>query len=359
MAFLDSRRQRAGVLIVVLGAGIAIALSPYASGLIGAAVLYVLFAPLNRLLQRRMGSGMAAALVTGVAVLLVVFPGISVATLLVNKAQQVIGNLLNSEVLNRLNALEVAGFQVGPRIAAAGEQILSWAGQSALGLVGTATRLALNLTIAFFGLYFLLLRPDENWEIFRPYIPFSRANTDRLRDRFRDVTNSTLIGILFIALVQGLMIGLAFAVLGLPDAFFWGVVTGIISIVPVIGSPLVWGPACVALVLDARWGAALGLAAWGAVVVSSADNAIRPLIYRRYAAIHPMITVVGAFAGIRYFGLLGILIGPLALSYFFELIRMYREEYIEQDRRKVAALSGEYVPVVSPTEPAVPGADGP
>lgn len=342
MPFLDSRRQRAVVFIIVLGAGILIALSPYASGLIGGAVLYVLFAPLHRLLLRRMSPGLAAAIVTGAAVLLVLFPGASVATLLVNKAQQVAGQLVDSATLQKLSSIEFAGFEIGPRIAQLGEQAVSWFGQSALGLLGTATRLALNLTIAFFGLYFLLLSPQENWEVFRPYVPFSRENTERLRERFRDVTNSTLIGMLFVAVVQGVFIGLAFWVLDLPDAAFWGVVTGIISIFPVIGSPLIWGPAVIALAVSDRWGAAIGLAAWGAIVVSSADNVIRPLVYKRWAAIHPMITLVGAFAGIRYFGLLGILIGPLALSYFFELIRMYRDEYIEADRRKLAALSGEY-----------------
>lgn len=342
MPFLESRRQRAVLFIVVLGAGILIALSPYASGLIGGAVLYVMFAPLHRLFLRRMSVAWSAALVTAVAVLLVLFPGASVATLLVNKAQQVAGQVVDSEALQRLSDVEIAGFEIGPRLAQLGEQAVSWLGQSALGLLGTATRLALNLTIAFFGLYFLLLKPDENWEVFRPYIPFSRENTDRLRKRFRDVTNSTLIGMFFVAVVQGVCIGLAFWVLGLPDAAFWGVVTGIISIFPIIGSPLVWGPAVIALAVGDRWAAAISLAAWGAIVVSSADNVIRPLVYKRWAAIHPMITLVGAFAGIRYFGLLGILIGPLALSYFFELIRMYRNEYIEADRKKVAALSGEY-----------------
>jgi predicted PurR-regulated permease PerM len=74
--------------------------------------------------------------------------------------------------------------------------------------------------------------------------------------------------------------------------------------------------------------AGIGLGIWGAVVVANVDNIIRPIVFRRYAQIHPLVTLVGAFAGIRYFGLLGLLVGPLALSYFFELIRMYREEYL-------------------------------
>ena len=84
-------------------------------------------------------------------------------------------------------------------------------------------------------------------------------------------------------------------------------------------------------------GGAIALAIWGIVVVGNVDNVIRPFVFRRWARIHPFITVIGAFAGIRWFGLLGLLIGPLAISYFFELIRMYRAEYLEHNGDPPAA----------------------
>jgi predicted PurR-regulated permease PerM len=329
MAVIDTNRQRAALLILILGVGIALALAPYASGLIGAAVLYVLCAPANTWLRGRLRPSIAAAIVTTVAVLLVIFPGVSAATMIVNQAQSIAGNLIRSPFLQRVAEFDVAGFAVGPRLAAVSEQVVSWLGGNAISFIGTATRVALNLTIAFFGLYFLCLDPQRSWDAARIFIPFSAKSTDELKRRFRDVTNSTLIGIFLIAVVQGVMIGGAFWVLGIPDPVFWGLVTGIISILPVIGSPIVWGPAAIGLIMNDRWGAAIALIIWGAVVVASADNVIRPVVYRKFAQIHPMITLVGAFAGIKYFGLLGILIGPLALSYFFELMRMYRDEYLE------------------------------
>jgi predicted PurR-regulated permease PerM len=86
--------------------------------------------------------------------------------------------------------------------------------------------------------------------------------------------------------------------------------------------------------MDGHWGAAIGLAIWGVVAVGNVDSLIRPFVYRRWARIHPFVTIIGAFAGIRYFGLLGLLIGPLAISYFFELIRMYRVEYLEREEEE-------------------------
>jgi predicted PurR-regulated permease PerM len=165
----------------------------------------------------------------------------------------------------------------------------------------------------------------------RPFIPFSAHNADILRKRFGDVTISTLIGTGLTASIQGLFVGMAFWITGIPNALFWGVVTVIVAILPVVGSALVWGPGVLHLALEGRYGFAIALALWGVIVVGNIDNVIRPIVFRRWAQIHPFITIIGAFAGIQYFGLLGLLIGPLAISYFFELIRMYREENLEEE----------------------------
>ena len=113
----------------------------------------------------------------------------------------------------------------------------------------------------------------------------------------------------------------------LPSPMFWGTVTAFASILPVLGSALVWLPGVLVLLLEDRYGAAVGLALVGGVVASNIDNVIRPLVYKRVSDIHPMITLIGAFAGVKYFGLLGVLLGPLAIAYLFELLRFYREEY--------------------------------
>jgi len=105
-------------------------------------------------------------------------------------------------------------------------------------------------------------------------------------------------------------------------------VTMIASILPIVGSGLIWVPGVAALALEHRYGWAIALTAWGLLVVGQVDNVIRPWVFRRYASIHPFVTVIGAMAGLNYFGILGLLIGPLAISYFFELIRMYRQEYL-------------------------------
>ncbi len=332
MAFLDTKRDRAAFLIFMLGLGLMYALWPFSTGLIGAPVLYIMFAPIYRGLHGRgLKPGLAAGLVVLLGILLILGPGLSFLGVVANEAQDMAGGVIRSPLLSRLRELRIGPYDVGAQIEAFGSSLVNWIGTSAVGLIGTATRLGIQLTIAFFGLFYLLQAPETAWRQVRPFIPFSGRNAEILRDRFKDVTISTLIGTGLTASIQGLLVGLAFWITGIPNALFWGVVTVIVAILPVVGSALVWGPGVLHLALDGRYGMAIGLALWGVLVVGNIDNVIRPMVFRRWAQIHPFITIIGAFAGIQYFGLLGLLIGPLAISYFFELIRMYREEYLLED----------------------------
>jgi predicted PurR-regulated permease PerM len=332
MPFLDTKRQRAALLILVLGVGLAYALWPFSTGLIGGLVLYVVFAPTHRRLVRLgLKPGLGAGVVVLLALVLVVGPGISFIGLVANEAQGMATGVIQSPLLARLRELRIGPYDIGAQIEALGSQVVSWLGSSALSVVGTATRLGIQLTIAFFGLFYLLVAPAGAWSGIRPFIPFSTQNAEVLRVRFHDVTFSTLVGTGLTAAVQGLLVGIAFWATGLSNALFWGVVTIIVAILPVVGSGLIWGPGAAALALDGHYGWAIALVVWGVLVVGNVDNLIRPYVYRRWARIHPFITVIGAFAGINWFGLLGLLIGPLAISYFFELIRMYRAEYLESE----------------------------
>ena len=328
MPLIDTNHGRAALVVLLLGAALIIALAPYATGIIGIPVLYAIFAPVHDWLGMRMRPRLAAVFVVVLALFLIVVPGVSFAGLIVGQAQEIAGGVIRNPLLGRLRELKLGGIDLGPRLADLGTQVVAWIGSSAFGLVGTATRLALNLTISLFGLFYLLLQPQDTWQAVRPYIPFSAKNTEKLAQRFRDVTSATIIGTGLTAAVQGTLVGVSFWVTGLPNAVFWGVVTMVFAILPVVGSGLVWGPGAIALFLGGHAGAGVLLVLLGAGVVGNVDYVIRPRIFKRWANIHPLVTLLGALAGVPFFGLLGLLIGPLALSYFFELVKMYREEYL-------------------------------
>lgn len=328
MAFLEDRHQRAAYTIVLLGAGLAVALFPFASGLLAIPVLYVVFKPMYVRVRPHARPALAAGVVTALGVLFVMIPLVVVAGIVVHEGQSLASGLDQSRLLTEIARLHIGTFPIGPILANMGRRMAEWVGGSAFSLMGAATRFSLNLVIAFFGLYYILQSSERVWLGMTPYIPFSTTNTERLRKRFEDVTVSTVVGTGLTATVQGTLVGVAFWYTGLQNGVVWGVITAVFAILPVVGSGMVWVPGAIALALEGRTGAAVGMALWGGILVANVDNLIRPMVFRRWANVHPLITIVGAFGGVRYFGLLGLLVGPLALSYFFELLRMYREEYV-------------------------------
>ncbi len=346
MPLFATNQQRASLVILLLGLGLLMALAPYLSGLLGGLVLYVVFAPLHGWVARRLRPAPAAGLLVLLAIIMVVVPTVVFTGMVLDQAHEVASGVIRGPLLDRLATLEVGGMPIGPRLAGLGEALVAKLGSGALGLLGTATRIGLNLTIAMFLLFYLLLGAGKTWHTVKPYIPFSPANADLLRDRFRDVTISTVVGTGLVAVVQGGIVAVAFWLTGLSNAFFWGVVTVVFAVLPVVGSGLVWGPGALTLFLGDHIGAAIAMVLVGVLIVGNVDVVIRPAVFRRFAQIHPLVTLVGAIGGVSYFGLLGILIGPLALSYFFELIRMYREEY-------PPAFAGPPLPAPAPP-PAAP-----
>jgi predicted PurR-regulated permease PerM len=290
-------------------------------------VLYVVFVKLYQRLERMMKPGVAAVLTLTVALIIIALPLTWLIGVVIAQAPDALRRLQSSTVFTAISQLSIAGVDVGEELAKATGTIASWVSTKLFAFLGSATSAILNLVIAFFGLYYLLRSEGHSWTTIRSYIPFSEKTADALRDRFFNVTEATLLGTVCIAIIQGTLVGSGFWLVGLPNPFFWGTATAFASILPVLGTSLVWGPAVLVLLVQNRYGAAITMLVIGAGIASNVDNVIRPLVYRRVSNIHPMVTLVGAFAGVKYFGLLGVLLGPLAIAYLFELLRFYRQEY--------------------------------
>ena len=322
-----ARRRRAGWLIVGLAAGVGFSLLPYVGGLLGGPIVAVMGAPAFRWLRPRVGSRAAALMVTAAALLLLLIPGVLLIGGLAAQAPETLGGLATSAWYRRLALLRVGPFDVGGVLAASGGEVSSWLSRQAGAIVGSLTDTSLNLLVAMFGAYYTLTAGHAIWARIAAHLPFERVTTDRLRRRFHDVTEAMILGVLATALVQGSVVATAFALVGLPHALFWGFVTGCVSILPVLGSALVWVPGSIVLALGGRYGAAALLFAIGALIAANLDNVVRPFVYRRVSDVHPMVTLVGAFAGVRLFGLAGLLLGPLAICYLIELLAAFDAEH--------------------------------
>jgi predicted PurR-regulated permease PerM len=325
--FLETQKDRAGLLILALGVAILLALMPFLSGLLGAAVLYVIFVAMYRRLARVMPHGLASALTLLAAIILIALPLAWLIGVLVDRVPEALQSLRSGVLLERLSQVRIGNVNLGAEIAEASGTLMQWISAQALGVVGGAASASLNLVIAFFGLYYMLHSGDALWTGFHGYVPFSSGTADALRLHFYSVTQATLLGTFATAIAQGTLIGLAFLIVGLSDPLVCGSMAAFASILPVLGTGLVWMPAVLVLFFQERYGAMVVMLIVGWLLASNIDNLIRPMVYRRVSNIHPMVTLVGAFAGIRYFGLPGLLLGPLGIAYFFELMRFYQLEY--------------------------------
>ncbi|MGH7619791.1 MAG: AI-2E family transporter [Gemmatimonadaceae bacterium] len=174
----------AAAVIATLGLVLAAALAPFVAGLLGALVLAVAFAPLSERLSRRLSPATAAVVVLAVAVALILIPGFCIGALLVRAVPQAVTSADLAPIVTRLDSLEFRGIAIGSEIAKAGGALASWGSQRVFVIAGGAARAAVNLVIAFFGLYYLLVSGESAWAEFSKYSPFSATTTERLRGSF-------------------------------------------------------------------------------------------------------------------------------------------------------------------------------
>jgi predicted PurR-regulated permease PerM len=161
------------------------------------------------------------------------------------------------------------------------------------------------------------------------YIPLGSAQEDQLLERFISVTRATIKGSLLIGVIQGLLARLAFWAAGVPAAAFWGTVMVVLSIIPAVGSALVWIPAVAYLFIAGQTAAGLGLLAWCVVVVSSVDNFLRPLLVGRDARMSDLMILLSTMGGIVLFGALGFIVGPIIAALFVTIWHIYGHAFRE------------------------------
>jgi predicted PurR-regulated permease PerM len=135
------------------------------------------------------------------------------------------------------------------------------------------------------------------------------------------------VGIPAICVVQGLCGFLCYWIAGIKEPGFWGVITGFTALIPVVGTGLVWVPAAVYLLIIGHSWQGVFVIVYGALILGSMDNVVRFVLAKKMADVHPIVTVLGVILGLQYFGFLGLIFGPLLISYFIILLRIYYVEY--------------------------------
>lgn len=193
--------------------------------------------------------------------------------------------------------------------------------------LSSATRGTMNfffLTFIFlYAVFYFLMDGDRLLKKILYYLPLEDEDEHRMLDKFTSVTRATLKGTAVIGILQGGMAGLALAVVGIPSAIFWGTIMAVLSIIPGIGTALVWVPAAVILAFGGQWIKAIGLTIFCGVVVGSIDNVLRPRLVGKDTEMHDLLILFSTLGGISFFGVVGFIIGPILAALFVTIWEMY------------------------------------
>jgi len=223
-------------------------------------------------------------------------------------------------------ALLVAYGAMVPMALEVAQRAASWGGTLFLGALGSLLAFAIML----FLLFFFLRDGDDMIARGRRLIPMDEDRKERLFSQLGAVTRAIVFGTAITAMLQGLFLGIGFAIVGLPSPVVFGVLAALLSLLPVGGSALVWIPAVIWLFLDKQWGWAIFLLVWGSGI-STLDNIVRPLLISGRARISALAVFIGVLGGIPAFGAIGVIAGPVVLSLVLALI-----EFAEEGRPKIS-----------------------
>lgn len=311
-------------------------LQPFWGAILWAVIMALIFLPLyHRLLRRLRGRReLAAALVLGLVVLIGVLPLVVVAASLAREAASVVQaissgawapeqslrtlfNSLPAWLADLLAHLGIGSFDVlQKKLADAAAQASQLLASRALG-VGLDTFDFISSLFIMLYLAFFLLRDGESLlRTAAKGLPLDLAHQQALASKFSTVVRATVKGSLVVALVQGALGGLAFWVLGVQGALLWALLMAFLSLVPAVGAALVWAPVAGFLAVQGHWGQAIGLAAWGVLVIGMVDNLLRPILVGKDTRLPDYVVMIATLGGMSVFGINGFVVGPAIAAMF-------------------------------------------
>lgn len=300
---------------------------PFLSAILTAATLAVALAPLQTWIRRRVASRSWAAFATLLLfVAAVVLPAVFVSLAVSRDVRALLAGALDVTWLDPLLRRfgwtgEEAWAQVQDQVLASGRALLGTAATVAAGIGGGIA----SAFITLFTLYYFLrdghawLRDAVSWA------PIEREGRERLLQVAQQTILANVYGVLAVSLAQGTLALAGFWIAGLPSPVLWAVLTGFFSLVPVVGSGLVWAPAVIFLFAKGKTGAAAFLLIWSGGLVAWADNVVRPYVISEAVSISPLLILFSLLGGVQAFGLVGLFIGPVVVALTGAVLRILRE----------------------------------
>ena len=324
------------LIILALGGLIFSEMLPYMSGILGAITFFVLLKGLMRkMLNRGWNETLAVSSLMLGSFILILVPVLGTILMLSSKISNAIKN--SEKVVEAVKAQltqveEMTGYNLSENIDSSA--ITDWLSKNLQGLAGSTFEILIAVSIMYFLLYYMLLNQKKLTESMETYIPIDIENLKLIAKESGRKVKANAIGIPLVALIQGVISLIGYFIFGVPDPWFWFVITTIGSMIPFVGTALGFIPVSLLLFYNGDAFAGLGVLLYGLIIVGSSDNIVRLLILKQMANEHPLITLIGVVIGVPLFGFIGLIFGPLLLSLFLLIVMIYKKEYGEPEIKK-------------------------
>ncbi len=324
-------------------------LSPFLTEILIAAFLVVAFYPVyKKLNQWFRGLRGLASFVSCLLLIIVIVAPLSVIVLLISveafDAYEVIQAKLESGVFDKYFQWSDGGYfyelkkQIEPlidldsidikqTIIDSAQIVSTWLVSQTASLVKGVSGLLLSLVILLLTMYYFFKDGDELVKKVGRLSPLPLVYESELFGKINQMVKAIIFGVFLTSIVQGILGGIGFAIVGISNPVFWGTAMAFLSLVPVIGTALVWVPAAIVLLILGNYGSALFLVIWGILLVGSIDNFIKPYLIGGRAHTYPLMTFLVVLGGIIVMGLKGLIMGPILLVILMSFLHIYEAEY--------------------------------
>ncbi len=319
------------VLLLILFLGILIfkEIIPYLSGVLGAITLYVLMRKwMIKLVKRGWRKSLAAGVLMLASFIGILIPVTLIVIMLTSKIGKAVANsekviIAFKEQVNKFE--EVLGYDLSSNIDS--NSITNWVSTNLQSFAGGTFNAFISIGIMYFMLYYMLTSRQKLNGILSSYIPLASDNIILIGKESDLSVRSNALGIPLVALIQGIIALIGFLIFGVPDPLFWFVITAIGSMIPFIGTAIGIIPVTILLFSQGMEWQAVAMFVYGVVVVGSTDNLVRLYILEKLSSVHPLITLFGVVVGVPLFGFIGLIFGPLLISLFLLILKIYKTEY--------------------------------
>lgn len=331
---LTSKQYRGVLLILMLSIGLVLfaQIRFYFSGFMGALTLYVLLRPQMVFLTKKWNfhRGLAAFLIILEALFIFLIPLITIGFIVVDTISSIDidPNFLKNWVTELIDNIE-SRFNI-MLITADNLSFIPKLGGNIVQIVAMSSySFLINLVVILLVLYFMLFSFEGFETTIREILPFRQKNKNIFINESKLIIQANAIGIPLLAIIQGFFGYIGYLFFGIDNPLLYAVITAFVSIIPIVGTAVVYVPLAVGLYFQPQVGAAIGLIIYGFLVIGNIDYVARFLLQKKLANIHPLITIFGVLIGIPMFGFWGVIFGPLLISMFMLFFNMYRHDYIE------------------------------